>query len=370
MKERIHWIDISKGIAIILVVIGHVISSYHQAGLYNDSHLFNFTTQFIYSFHMPLFMIISGYLSGLRKPKGTKIQQIIQYLINYGIPYIIFSVVWVLMKMIMANYTNTKSSVFELFEIMWFPVSFMWFIFALMIMQIIQVIVSSSNKIFKLIHLLIALAGYFVRPFLVSWFKNLRFSDCILNDFLRTYVFYLIGIYVTEFVIKILDNYKIPITIISGVLLISENVLVYFYTDLLNSTYLYFVLSFVFALVGCLFVIYLSKIIKHFNILEYLGKQSLPIYVLQGLAIAVTRLLLTKLNLNVAWGILPLVVCTIAGCLIPLCVYWITKKIWKLELCFYPQKYIRIISSDVKDKKTILNSSSGKSIASKNKNEK
>lgn len=26
MKERIHWIDISKGIAIILVVIGHVIS--------------------------------------------------------------------------------------------------------------------------------------------------------------------------------------------------------------------------------------------------------------------------------------------------------------------------------------------------------
>ena len=43
------WIDIAKGIGIILVVIGHTIGSQRV----ND---------IIYTFHMPLFFILSGYL--------------------------------------------------------------------------------------------------------------------------------------------------------------------------------------------------------------------------------------------------------------------------------------------------------------------
>jgi fucose 4-O-acetylase-like acetyltransferase len=46
--ERIEWIDIAKGIGIMLVVIGHLIS--------RDSYL----GQFIGSFHMPLFFLLSG----------------------------------------------------------------------------------------------------------------------------------------------------------------------------------------------------------------------------------------------------------------------------------------------------------------------
>lgn len=49
MNERIHWIDIVKGIGIILVVVGHTIKvPAIQA--------------WIYSFHMPLFFFLSGYL--------------------------------------------------------------------------------------------------------------------------------------------------------------------------------------------------------------------------------------------------------------------------------------------------------------------
>lgn len=53
--KRIEWVDIAKGIAIILVVIGHVGSSYGSAGLYKDSFLLNFTNRFVYSFHMAAF---------------------------------------------------------------------------------------------------------------------------------------------------------------------------------------------------------------------------------------------------------------------------------------------------------------------------
>lgn len=52
LTERTHYIDIARGIAIILVVIGHGISEYSTG----------FTTleNIIYSFHMPLFFVISG----------------------------------------------------------------------------------------------------------------------------------------------------------------------------------------------------------------------------------------------------------------------------------------------------------------------
>ena len=56
-KERIKSLDFLKGIAIFLVFLGHAINWCHPDA-YND-RLFNY----IYSFHMPLFMFISGYFS-------------------------------------------------------------------------------------------------------------------------------------------------------------------------------------------------------------------------------------------------------------------------------------------------------------------
>ena len=49
-KKRIEWVDISKGIAIILMIIGH-------------SGIPHFLNNWIYSFHMPFFFFISGVLS-------------------------------------------------------------------------------------------------------------------------------------------------------------------------------------------------------------------------------------------------------------------------------------------------------------------
>ena len=50
--NRIEWIDIAKGIAIILVVMGHT-------GLESGSA--HYLNSFIYSFHLPLFFVLSGY---------------------------------------------------------------------------------------------------------------------------------------------------------------------------------------------------------------------------------------------------------------------------------------------------------------------
>lgn len=51
-RQRVLWIDVLKGLAIILVVIGH---SAVECGL-------NYWSNWIYTFHMPLFFLISGFL--------------------------------------------------------------------------------------------------------------------------------------------------------------------------------------------------------------------------------------------------------------------------------------------------------------------
>lgn len=48
-KQRIEWIDIAKGIAILLVIIGHTVK------------FGSLSRNIIFSFHMPLFFILSGY---------------------------------------------------------------------------------------------------------------------------------------------------------------------------------------------------------------------------------------------------------------------------------------------------------------------
>ena len=63
-SSRLLWIDNLRACLIFLVVIGHVIQFSHPH--YGDTLLF----QYIYSFHMPLFVFISGFVSGVYVKRG------------------------------------------------------------------------------------------------------------------------------------------------------------------------------------------------------------------------------------------------------------------------------------------------------------
>jgi acyltransferase len=78
VKERINWIDAGKGLGILAVVLGHI--SYKNKIL----------KQYIFSFHMPLFFFMSGYLFDREKFNGYRcfVSRKIKSLL---IPYFIFS---------------------------------------------------------------------------------------------------------------------------------------------------------------------------------------------------------------------------------------------------------------------------------------
>lgn len=69
-KKKINWLLILQGWAMLWVVIGHAFLGKPGEGPQWENELFNFA----YSFHMPLFMLVSGwlfYLTRLRLNKNT-----------------------------------------------------------------------------------------------------------------------------------------------------------------------------------------------------------------------------------------------------------------------------------------------------------
>lgn len=84
-SNRLLWLDNLRGFSILLVVLGHSLQYIGED--FNNNHLANF----IYSFHMPLFMFISGYSSNLRN-KGI-VETIKKRCKQLLIPYFFWSVV-------------------------------------------------------------------------------------------------------------------------------------------------------------------------------------------------------------------------------------------------------------------------------------
>ena len=58
-RQRLDWVDATKGLAIILVVFGHAWRGIHLRGLVSEP-LFQAVDSRIYAFHMPVFFAVSG----------------------------------------------------------------------------------------------------------------------------------------------------------------------------------------------------------------------------------------------------------------------------------------------------------------------
>ncbi|MEN6291513.1 MAG: acyltransferase family protein [Methanobacterium sp.] len=79
-------LDNLKGLAIFLVVLAHFTM---ETSFYSSS-AFYFTCKFIYLFHMPLFIFVSGYLSKIRPNNVSRAFKAIL------MPYLIFNTLWII----------------------------------------------------------------------------------------------------------------------------------------------------------------------------------------------------------------------------------------------------------------------------------
>ena len=150
---RIEWLDSLKGFAIFLVVVGHVVLGYIKADIfpqfYNE---LQYIYDIIYSFHMPLFFLISGYLykftwsknnTGVLKKIGNKFFNMVPL-------YLVFSLVFWLFKYYATLYSNIQMSehfnFIDLMHIYIAPLAYLWFLYVLICLFIIIPLLESFIK--------------------------------------------------------------------------------------------------------------------------------------------------------------------------------------------------------------------------------
>jgi len=235
---------------------------------------------------MPLFVFISGLLLAFSKGNKSKISKIKQTVVNYGVPYVVFSTLWIAVKILMSNHTNNQATYKDILLLPIFPVSFMWFIYALMFMQIIQSMIAKPSNKFKVIHVILSFGGYCIQPLLssnMSWF-----SDCVISDFLRVYIFFVVGVYCGVWIYDRIEKCpSIALSICLMFILFMGNMLIYNNSSISNQ-----VIRFILSFIGIALIITLSKQISSNCLLQHCGRNTLPIYLLQEFAIAFSRLIL------------------------------------------------------------------------------
>ncbi len=133
---RLHWIDTAKAVAILLVVFGHASRSIERTdGLVWPDWL-RFADTLIYSFHIPLFLILAGFTASLHRGRPVA-EQARALFWGLFVPYAVWTVIWVGLKMSFPGSVNTPLGLSDLLTALWRPVEHMWFLQHLLIARLL-----------------------------------------------------------------------------------------------------------------------------------------------------------------------------------------------------------------------------------------
>ncbi len=288
-NSRIEWIDISRGMGIYLVILGHLVVS--GTGL----------SIWIFSFHMPLFFFLSGYLSKLGKDSFiTSLKKIINRLI---VPYFVFVGIGFLISLIIPiwrpnNYRIVLYDIFYNVQPESLHVGQLWFLFCLAIVQFLflfflKMKIKKKLIIFILIFVF-ALISFFMEYLKIGFFIDgifyklpWKFDSAMMGLSFFSAGYYIKNLQLISFTNNFYKTKKINKVLIFF-LLLEINVL---FSLILNSgssfdasinlganiygNLFYFLVA---SWAGICCIIYIANLIKKNLILSHIGKNSLSIF--------------------------------------------------------------------------------------------
>lgn len=138
-RGRIGWLDAAKGIGIILVVIGHASGGLIDAHWGGQAPALRALFVAIYTFHMPLFFLLSGLLVAERLERDSR-----RFVRGLGMsivwPYFLWSTIQFTTIYLMSAFVNQPIEQYwpVLAALPIRPVSQFWFLFALFFMHLLS----------------------------------------------------------------------------------------------------------------------------------------------------------------------------------------------------------------------------------------
>lgn len=131
------WIDVAKGIAITLVVYGHVMQGAIRRGFVQDLRISEFSLALVYSFHMPAFFFISGLFiaASLERSPAEFLKNRVRTLLW---PYVLWCVIGTFSALTFGRFYSNPSSepLRALTRIFWDTGGF-WFLYVLFLTQLV-----------------------------------------------------------------------------------------------------------------------------------------------------------------------------------------------------------------------------------------
>ena len=322
--KRIEWVDYLKSFTCFLVVLGHLLQSLQKSNIDRSLEITNSINWYIYLFHVPLFICISGYLYQKTKKEFTWSSYknfVCKKVINLMVPYFVFYIIFISLKLLFSKYVNTEMGISEIINILNRPISPFWFLYALMSLFIITPILEKLLKNKKYIIMMV-----FISLKLISLFvkTNLFFLDSIMN--------YGIYFYLGKFINDNVDINKNKNIIASIIFFITAM----FYYNIIEFVpdHLKYIISIILAIGGIYIAINIFKDVKKCNILDTFKDYTFQIYLMHTIFAAGVRILLCKLGIT-NYSI-HFVLGLIASIYLPIIISIICEKIKWLNFFIYP----------------------------------
>lgn len=326
-RKRLAFINYAYAIGAILVVLGHSTPTSASNMPITVEHI----RTFIYCFHMPLFFFIAGVL--LRYTKSENKPPYLRFISNKAIkflvPYFVFTLLGIVPKILLANFTNDEVSfsfqyffktIFSPRDNVW---GHFWFLPTLLIIYLFSYLLldASKNKVISTV-LVIATACLAVFPIGTDW--------VCLHDISEMLVFFVLGV---VFGNAVTGDYKKLFKPAGALLTTAVAIAIYvlFIVFLYDKTgYSGIVYQALKLIIGCLMVYTVMTVsvalsdrnVKVFTLL--LGK-TFSIYILSWPCQAFAEIALNRV-LHLHWMIVILGM-FIFGLAVPLFIVWLYKKI-------------------------------------------
>lgn len=306
-SKRLTYIDIAKGIGIVLVVVGHCIpDATSPTGI--SIPAYRWLHDVIYSFHMPLFFFLAGFMVSRQKmlARAQKPLDLVRKRISrLLVPYVFVGLCYAPFKMLLSNFANKPYDISTIWQILIGvnPDGELWFLYALFVITVIAALFAFR----------ISLLGLVAAAALLIWNPW-----GIITNFL---FFFLLGIYMRreqkDFVLHLTARHVLAaVTVfllgLYGLLGLKEHAC--FLLTATSGTVLVLWLSLILSRQESAFTS-LSRLLEHWGIL------SMDIYILSDIIKIPCRVVLwNKLHLYT----LSFVLCTVLAIVLSI---WISEHL-------------------------------------------
>jgi len=326
-KSRIDWVDYAKGICILLVVMMHSTLGVEKAA--DSTGWLGYVVEFSRPFRMPDFFLISGLFLGLVIDRPW-----LRYMDRKVVHFFYFYVLWLTIQFVfkapgwMAEGAGFAGLLEKYLVSFVEPFGTLWFIYMLPVFFI----VTRLGKSFPML-LLAGAALLEILPIHTGWL--------MIDEFAARYVYFLAGYLFAERVFTIADWVRANTAMATGYLVLWAivNAAIVFapvspmVVDMLPAgydltTYSHLpLISLALGGMGALAIIcagVLLSSLKWTGFLEYLGRNSIVVYLAFFLPMAVSRAVLLKYAPFLDVGTISLLV-MISAAVGPVILYWVIQ---------------------------------------------